>query len=187
MGLYKAIKESIRNTPPELRRNRLAEWRRSNSVEKIKRPTNLSRARSLGYRAKEGIIVARVRVIRGGRKRPLIKKGRRSKARRRLKILDMNYQTVSEGRANKKFPNCEVLNSYFVASDGQHAWYEVILVDGGSSAIKKDSKLKWISNVRGRVNRGLTSSAKKSRGLRRKGKGAEKVRPSRNANLKRRK
>ena len=31
---------------------------------------------------------------------------------------------------------------------------------------------------RGRVYRGLTSSGKKSRGLRRKGKGAEKIRPS---------
>ena len=181
MGLYQHIKETVKNTSPELRRNRLAEWRRSNATERVKRPTNLSRARSLGYRAKEGIIVARVRVLRGGRKRPLIKKGRRSKTRRRLKILDMNYQTVCEGRANKKFPNCEVLNSYFVAKDGQNIWYEVILVDRGSPSMKKDPQLKWITKVKGRVNRGLTSSAKKSRGLRNKGKGAEKVRPSRNA------
>ncbi len=183
MGLYKAIRESSKKLPAELRRNRLAEWRRTKSVEKIKRPTNLSRARSLGYRAKQGIILARVRVLRGGRRRPSTSKGRRSKTMRRLKILDMNYQSVCERRANKKFKNCEVLNSYFVGKDGKRIWYEVILVDRNSPSIKKDKTLKWVTKTKGRVYRGLTSSARKSRGLRHKGKGSEKVRPSRNAKL----
>jgi large subunit ribosomal protein L15e len=176
MGLYKSIRETAKNISPEMRRNRLADWRRSLAVQRVARPTNLSRARSLGYRAKEGIIVVRVRVLRGGRRRPLIKKGRRSKTRRMLKILDMNYQTVCEGRANKKYPNCEVLNSYFLAKDGKHIWYDIILVDRNSPSIKKDKKLSWITKGKhvGRSNRGLTSSARKSRGLRRKGTGAEK-------------
>jgi len=186
MGMYKAIRETSKKISPELRRNRLAEWRKNNSVERIKRPTDLSRARSLGYRAKEGIILARVRVSRGGRKRPSIKGGRRSKTRRMKKILDMNYQTVCELRANKKFPNCEVLNSYFVGQDGMSYWYEVILVDVSNPSIKKDKVLNWIASKKqsGRVYRGLTSSARKSRGLRNKGKGSEKVRPSRNTRIK---
>ena len=187
MGLYKAIRESSKNLPAELRRNRLAEWRRTKAVEKIKRPTNLARARSLGYRAKKGIILARVRALRGGRKRPSTNKGRRSKTTRRLKILDMNYQTVCERRANKKFKNCEVLNSYFVGKDGKRIWYEVILADRDSPDLKKDKKLKWVTNVKGRVYRGLTSSSRKSRGLRHKGKGTEKVRPSRKSNIRRKK
>jgi large subunit ribosomal protein L15e len=186
MGMYKAIRESTKNVSPELRRTRLAEWRKTNSIERIKRPTNLARARSLGYRAKEGIILARVRVPRGGRKRPMIKKGRRSKTRRMKKILDMNYQTVCEQRANKKFINCEVLNSYFVAKDGKSYWYEVILIDVNSPSIKKDKVLNWITKKKhtGRVYRGLTSSARRSRGLRNKGKGSEKARPSHNARIK---
>ncbi|MBT4577410.1 50S ribosomal protein L15e [Candidatus Woesearchaeota archaeon] len=177
MGMYKHIRETARNTTPEMRRERLAEWRRSLAVSRVARPTNLTRARSLGYRAKEGIIVTRVRVLRGGRKRPLIKKGRRSKARRMKKILDMNYQTVCENRANKKYPNCEVLNSYWLAKDGKHIWYDVILIDINSPSIIKDKKLSWITKGKhkGRATRGLTSSARKSRGLRNKGKGSEKV------------
>ena len=42
--------------------------------------------------------------------------------------------------------------------------------------IKKDMVLKRIVKQKGRVHRGLTSTGKKTRGLRKKGKGAEKVR-----------
>ena len=176
MGLYKSIRETVKNISPEIRRNKLADWRRSLAVQRVSRPANLSRARSLGYRAKDGIIVARVKVLRGGRRRPLIKKGRRSKTRRMLKILDMNYQAVCEGRASKKFPNCEVLNSYYLDKDGKYIWYDVILVDRNSPSIRKDKKLSWITKGKntGRTNRGLTSASRKSRGLRRKGTGSEK-------------
>tara|TARA_Y100000310_G_scaffold181327_1_gene181244 strand:- start:1450 stop:2013 length:564 start_codon:yes stop_codon:yes gene_type:complete len=178
MGLYKSIKKSSKSIPVELKRERMVSWRRSDAVERIERPTKLDRARSLGYRAKKGILLARVRVLRGGRKRPLIKKGRRPKARRRLKILGMNYQTICERRANKKFKNCEILNSYFVGKDGKNIWYEVVMVDRNSPEIKKDKKLSWVTEQPGRVYRGITSSARKSRGLRKKGIGSEKARPS---------
>ena len=55
---------------------------------------------------------------------------------------------------------------------------------GPKTGIKADKKLNWIgkgANKR-RVTHGLTSAAKKSRGLSKKGKGAEKIRPSRRAN-----
>ena len=47
-----------------------------------------------------------------------------------------------------------------------------------------DKDLNWISTGKhkGRVFRGLTSAGKKSRGMRGKGKGREKVRPSLGAN-----
>ena len=50
--------------------------------------------------------------------------------------------------------------------------------------IKSDRKINWIcdSTHKGRVFRGLTSAGRKSRGLRNKGKGAEKIRPSIRAN-----
>ncbi|MEM4246826.1 MAG: 50S ribosomal protein L15e, partial [Candidatus Woesearchaeota archaeon] len=66
----------------------------------------------------------------------------------------------------------------------KHYWYEVILADRGSPAVVKDSRISWIAkpSQRGRVFRGKTSAGRKIRGLRHKGKGAENLRPSKDAN-----
>lgn len=150
---------------PELYKKRLIVWRKEPATVRIKRPTRLDRARSLGYRAKQGFVLVRQRVKRGGRQREKIKHGRRSKHMRRRKVLNMSYQTVAEQRAAKKHKNCEVLNSYFVAKDGLYYWYEIILVDISHPAILKDKKINWIveKQHKGRVFRGLTSSSKRSR------------------------
>ncbi|MCS7131148.1 MAG: 50S ribosomal protein L15e, partial [Hadesarchaea archaeon] len=91
-----------------------------------------------------------------------------------------SIQLIAEERAARKYPNLEVLNSYPVGDDGQHRYYEVIMLDPSHPAIYNDPDLGWIArpNQRGRVYRGLTRAGRKSRGLLRKGKGAEKVRPS---------
>ncbi|OYT47808.1 50S ribosomal protein L15e, partial [Thermoplasmatales archaeon ex4484_36] len=70
--------------------------------------------------------------------------------------------------------------SYWVGEDGKQKFFEVIMVDPFHPAIKSDSKINWIIEAqhKRRVFRGLTSAGKKARGLRWKGKGAEKVRPS---------
>jgi len=188
MGLYKYVRDlwkKPRVNMPELMKERLIKWRKEPTVVRLERPTRIDKARSLGYKAKPGFIVARFHLTRGGHTRPDIKGGRRTKAQRQTLVLDKNYQQIAEERCNKKFPNCEVLNSYLVAKDGKTSWYEVILVDRDHPAIKNDSNISWISNQRGRVYRGLTSAGKKSRGLRYKGKGSEKARPSRNASYKR--
>ena len=190
MGVYKYIKDLWKKPKNnELYKQRLIQWRKEPAAIKIKMPIRLDRARALGYKAKQGYVLARVCVSRGGRKREQIKKGRRSKHSRRVKIVDKSYQWVAEERAQKKFHNLEVLNSYFVGKDGQRYWFEVILIDPYDSSIIKDNRINWISKKphSKRVLRGMTSAGKKSRGLRNKGKGAEKVRPSRSANLKKRK
>jgi large subunit ribosomal protein L15e len=182
--LHKILSNLWKKPGKGMTRDRLILWRKEPAIIRIDKPTNLASARSVGYKAKQGFVVARVRVIRGGRKREQIKKGRRSKHARRKKIVGMSYKWVAEQRAQKYFKNLEVLNSYQVGKDGRHFWVEVILVDPQHSVIKSDKSLNWIgpgANKR-RVSRGLTSAAKKSRGLRKKGKGAEKVRPSRRSN-----
>jgi len=75
-----------------------------------------------------------------------------------------------------------VLNSYWVGEDGSQKWFEVILVDPNHPAIENDDDLNWIcdSAHTNRAFRGLTSAGKANRGLRTRGKGAEKVRPSNN-------
>lgn len=188
MGMYKYIREAWKspkqNILKENLRTRVADWKDEPATIRIERPTRLDRARSLGYRAKQGIIVVRQRVERGGRQRPRPNGGRRSKRATQRKDVNISYQSVAEQRTADKYPNCEVLNSYYVAEDGQYYWYEVILVDKNHPAIKSDNQLRWITTVKhtNRVFRGLTSAAKRSRGLYHKGKGAEKVRPSQAAN-----
>lgn len=169
----------------DITQQRLIKWRREESVTRIERPTRIDRARSLGYKAKQGIVMARSRVRRGGLRKSRHRTGRTaSKAGVRKITMGKSTQRIAEERAGKKFPNLRVLNSYHALDDGRHYYYEVILVDPHHPAIQKDKDLKWICDDKhkDRAGRGLTSAGKKGRGLRKKGKGAEKVRPSVRAN-----
>jgi len=164
---------------------RLIQWRKDENFSRIERPTRIDRARNLGYKAKQGYIVVRARVRRGGLRKHTLKAGRKPSAKGISKItMKKNTQRIAEERTAKRYPNMEVLNSYWVGDDGKHYFYEVILVDPVHPAILKDKKINWISNVsnKRRVLRGKTSAGQRGRGLRNKGKGAEKIRPSIRAN-----
>ncbi len=182
-GMYHYLRESWKKPDMKLLRERMISWRKSSAIEKLDKPLRLDRARTLGYKDKKGFIVVRVRLKRGGHKRPRPNKGRRSKRMHTRKNLKMNYRWIAEQRAGRKYKNLEVLNSYLIGKDGKHYFYEVILVDPERNEIKKDPALSWISKPgnKGRVFRGLTSAGKKSRGLRNKSREL-KVRPSIRAN-----
>ena len=81
---------------------------------------------------------------------------------------------ICEERANRKFVNCEVVNSYYVGQDGKHFWFEVIMAT--PELLLHDHRFQHLVNQKGRVFRGLTSAGKRMRGMRWKGKGAEKSR-----------
>lgn len=190
MGYLKYIKEAWKQPRKNLGqayKDKLVEWRRANSIERVEHPTRPDRARSLGFKAKQGFVVARVRVIRGNKNNPSIKKGRDGGNLSTRIAQSKNYKWISEERAQKRFPNMEVLNSYWVGHDDRHTWHEVILVDVYHPQILSDKNVSWIvtSNHTRRAHRGLTSAGKKSRGLRSKGTGAENVRPSLRANSRR--
>ena len=178
-GLYQQIREAWKKPDVKTLRERMIAWRKENAVTKIDKPTRLDRARNLGYKAKKGYVIARVRVLRGGRQRHRTNKARRSKRHTIKKVLKMNYKWVAELRAQKKFPNLEVLNSYKLAQDGKHYFFEVILVDSAKPEIKSDKNISWIGTGanKHRVHRGLTSAGKKSRGMRDKSP-TNKARPS---------
>jgi large subunit ribosomal protein L15e len=154
--LWKKPKENL----GENYSKRLAEWREESTVTRVDKPTRLNRARTLGYKAKQGFIVARVRVVKGRRKRPAFKAGRRPKHRGRFFSLDKSKQRVAEERAARKFRNMEVLNSYWVGEDGNNEWYECILLDRDHPSVKKDRERNWITKPkhRGRAFRGLTNN-----------------------------
>lgn len=181
-----AWKEKNNTYIREIQWQRMIEWRKGPAIVRVERPTRIDRARELGYKAKQGYVVARVRVRRGNLQRRKIKGGRRPKRKGLLRIpMRKSIQRIAEERASRKYPNLEVLNSYYVGEDGKHKYYEVIMVDPHHPAIKNDPKINWIASGKhkGRAFRGLTSAGKKGRGLRHKGMGAEKSRPSRRANL----
>ncbi|RJS78456.1 50S ribosomal protein L15e [Candidatus Bathyarchaeota archaeon] len=168
----------------ELMRQRLIRWRRQPAIVRIEKPTRIDRARKLGYKAKQGFIMVRVRVRRGGLRKQRPRAGRRPKRMGVKKFKPAkSLRLIAEERAARKFPNLEVLNSYWVGEDGRSKWFEVVMVDPNHPAIKADKDVNWIceNQHHRRVFRGLTSAGKKVRGLRNKGRGAEKARPSKKA------
>lgn len=163
-GFYHYLSDAWRKGKFEID---LVKLRREPSLIILKRPTRIDKARRLGYKAKQGIYIARVRVKRGGHKRSRPRSGRKPSKLGIRKNLTMNYRWIAEQRAARK-TGLEVLNSYFLAKDGKYYWYEVILIDRENPVIKTDKNLSWITSNKnkGRVFKGLTSAGKKARGLR---------------------
>ena len=133
-GLYQHVRDTWRRPkdalPHMYRQQRMAQWRREPVNCRIERPTRLDAARRMGYKAKQGVILIRTRVRRGGlRKGKIHMKRKPSKAGVSKITMAKNTQRIAEERVNRHFPNLEVLNSYWVGQDGKHKYYEVILID----------------------------------------------------------
>lgn len=162
----KVVRES--KEAKRLAKQRLIEWRKQRVVTRIDKPTKLARARALGYKAKKGYVIARVRVPKGGRRRRLYgRKGRKPKKAGLVRFTPgKSLRWIAEERGQKKFPNLEVLNSYWVGEDGKYKWFEVIFVNPREPAIKRDKNIKWIAEPanRRRVFRALTAAGKRARG-----------------------
>ncbi|MEM3875954.1 MAG: 50S ribosomal protein L15e [Candidatus Micrarchaeaceae archaeon] len=169
MSLYKQVKQTFiseyKNKSDQLK-ERIIKWNTESPVIKINNPTNIARARELGYKAKEGIIVVRVKIRKGKRKRQQADGGRKPSKSGRFFSMQKSLQSISEERAAKKFSNYEVLNSYYVGQTGMEKFYEVILMDRNNPVLINDKIYSNISSQKNRVSRGLTSSGKKHRGLR---------------------
>ena len=127
---------------PELR-DRVVSWRKQDAVTRIEKPSRILRARRLGYKAKQGIIVVRMRVGTGGMRKKRPTGGRRPKhlGVTRIKAA-VNMRQVAERRVLERYPNMSLLGSYFIYKDGMHYWYEVILADASHPRIKKDKELR---------------------------------------------
>ncbi|CAL9097065.1 unnamed protein product [Musa acuminata var. zebrina] len=194
MGAYKYVSELWRKKQSDvmrfLQRVRCWEYRQLPSIVRVTRPTRPDKARRLGYKAKQGFVIYRVRVRRGGRKRP-VPKGIVYGKPKHQGITQLKFQrnkrSVAEERAGRKLGGLRVLNSYWVNEDSTYKYYEIILIDPAHSAIRNDPRINWICKGvhKHRELRGLTSAGKKYRGLRGKGHLHHKARPSRRATWKR--
>jgi large subunit ribosomal protein L15e len=118
-------------------------WRTEPTIHRIQRPSRIDRARRLGYKAKQGIIVVRARVGRGGMRKQRPVAGRRPKHLGVTHIKQsISMRKVAQRRVEEKFPNMEVLGSYYLYKDGNYFWYEVILADPNHPSISKDKEMR---------------------------------------------
>ena len=132
----------LHENAPEIR-DRVVQWRKQNAVTRIDKPSRIQRARRLGYKAKQGIIVIRMRVGTGGMRRKRPRSGRRPKHLGVTRIkADVSMKQVAENRVLERYPNMKLLGSYFVYKDGMHYWFEIILADPSHPSIAKDKELR---------------------------------------------
>ncbi len=119
------------------------ELRQQPTMLRIERPSRLDRARRLGYKAKQGFVLVRIKVGRGGMRKQRPRAGRRPKhfGVVRIKQAD-SMRKVAERRVGERYPNMQVIGSYFLYKDGKNFWYECILVDENHPAVYKDRELK---------------------------------------------
>ena len=195
MGVDKYLEEIWKKKQSDLMRfvlrMRTWEYRQLPAIFRCSRPSRPEKARKLGYKAKQGYVVYRVRVRRGGRKRPVAKGIVHGKPKHQgvvgLKFA-RSLRSVAEERVGRKLGNLRVLNSYWVGQDATYKFFEVILVDPSHKAVRRDAKINWIARptMKHRELRGLTAAGKKYRGLQQKGRNDNKNRPSRRANWRRR-
>ena len=136
MTAYKYLEEIWKKKQSDvlryLLRIRAWEYRQGKKIQRVTKPTRPDKARRLGYKAKQGFVIYRVAVRRGGRKRqnnkgivygkPKHHGINQLKARR-------NLRSIAEERVGRVCGNLRVLNSYWVNSDSSWKYFEVILVD----------------------------------------------------------
>jgi len=96
-------------------------------VTRVENPTNLVRAHELGYKAKKGYIIVRVRNKRGKRARPRPDLGRKPAKNRAWENPGKPWQWYAERKAERDYPNMVALNSYWIAEDGSNQYHEVIM------------------------------------------------------------
>jgi len=127
---------------PEIR-DRVVHWRKQEALTRIEKPSRIQRARRLGYKAKQGIVVIRMRVGTGGMRKQRPRGGRRPKHLGVTRIkADVSMKEVAENRVLERYPNMKLLGSYFIYKDGMHYWFEIILADPSHPRIAKDKELR---------------------------------------------
>jgi len=178
MGAYKYMEELWRHKQSDalrfLLRVRAWEYRQRPKMTRVNRPTRTDKAHRLGYKAKQGYVVVRIGVRRGGRKRQnhrgMVYGKPKHQGINHLKF-ERNLQSVAEEKVGRKFANLRVLNSYWINQDAVYKYYEIILVDPSHTKIRNDARINWIVGAvhKHREMRGLTSAGRKSRGFRKSG------------------
>lgn len=148
----------------------LVEARQNEIVHRKEQPSFLERARTLGYKAKQGYSVWGVRIRKGDAIRSFSNGNTRGKCVNagihQIKP-SLNKQAEAEQIIGRQLGGLRLLGSYKIGQDARYHHYEVIMVDATHNAIRNDRKINWICDAvhKHREMRGLTSAGRKARGL----------------------
>lgn len=170
MGSYKYIQDTMQKeykARDNVYKAKVRAWRNGPTMAKLERPSNLPRARRLGYKAKQGYVIVRVKMEKGRRRRPTPMGGRKPRHNYVYVQPNLSHQATAEQKANRRYRNMEVLNSYWVGEDGNYKFFEVIMAEPARKSVVTTSVKR-----KGKSFRGLTSQGKKARGL---GRGRKKL------------
>ncbi len=168
MGAYKYIAETLQKQYKErdaVYRQKVIAWRAGPAIARVERPTNIARARRLGYQAKQGYVVVRARVDKGRRTRRKPMGGRKHKNYYRFVQPQLSHQAIAEQRVNRLYRNLEVLNSYWVGEDGNYKFFEVILADPSKPTVNISSAIRQGKAFRGLTSAGNSRGPSKKKGL----------------------
>ncbi|PIK34943.1 ribosomal protein L15 [Apostichopus japonicus] len=125
MGSHKYVSELWKKKQCDvmrfLRRIRTWHYRQLSSVHRASRPTRPDKAKSLGYRAKQG----------------------KDQGINQLKF-QRSLQSVAEERVGRRCGGLRVLSSYWIAEDSTYKYYEIIMVDPFHKAIRRTPDMQWI-------------------------------------------
>jgi large subunit ribosomal protein L15e len=166
MGAYKYIKETLQKeykSADGRYKNKIRTWGKEGAIVKVEYPSNLDRARRVGYRAKQGYAIVRIRIGKGRRTRKKSMGGRKPRHNYKFVQPGQSHQQIAEQRVNREYKNMEVLNSYWVGEDGVSKYFEVVLADPSRKTVTTRTVAR-----KGKSFRGLTSAGKRSRGHRKK-------------------
>ena len=174
MGAYKYMSEIYRKKQSDvlryLLRIRCWQYRQLTKVHRVQRSTRPDKARRLGYKNKQGYVIYRIAMRRGGRKRPAPKGAPMCKPKTSGGVKQQkpvrNLQSIAEERVGRRVLGLRILSSYWVGQDSTYKYFEVIMIDIHHKAITRDPKINWMcSNLtKHRELRGLTTAGKSSRG-----------------------
>ena len=137
-----------------LLRIRCWQYRQLAKVHRVPRSTRPDKARRLGYKNKQGFVIYRIAMRRGGRKRPVAKgcpygKPKTSGAVTQLKPV-RNLRSIAEERFGRRVQGLRVLNSYWVSQDSTFKYFEIIMIDpSGCQDQLKNRELVKIVDVKG--------------------------------------
>jgi large subunit ribosomal protein L15e len=93
------------------------EYRQLPVIHKVTRSSRPEKARKLGYKRKQGYVIYRIRIRRGGRKRPVSKGIVYGKpVTQGITQLKPNrsHRAIAEDRIGRRCKNLRVVNSYWV-------------------------------------------------------------------------
>lgn len=168
MGYYKFVQETLESQYKERDarfRAKIIAWRNEPVINKVEYPTNVTRARRLGYKAKQGYVIIRTRVEKGRRTRRKMMGGRKHKNYYRFVQPGMSHQAMAEQRVNRIYKNLEVLNSYWVGEDGNYKYFEVILADPTKPTVNISSVMRTGKSFRGLTAAGNSGTPNKKEAM----------------------